>query len=67
MRALAVEDDPRIAADLQAALTAAGFCVEVTGDGEDAWFLGDTEDFDLWSSISGCLRLTGWRCLSGGV
>ncbi|RBI70906.1 DNA-binding response regulator [Roseovarius sp. TE539] len=47
MRALAVEDDPRIAADLSDALTPAGFLVEVTGDGEDAWFLGDTEDYDL--------------------
>ena len=36
MRALAVEDDPRIATDLEAALSAAGFRVELTGDGEDA-------------------------------
>ena len=47
MRALAVEDDPRIAADLAAALRSAGFRVEATGDGEEAWFLGDTEDYDL--------------------
>ena len=47
MRALAVEDDPAIAADLAAALGAAGFRVETCGDGEEAWFLGDTEDFDL--------------------
>lgn len=47
MRALAVEDDTRIATDLSDALTAAGFRVEGTGDGEDAWFLGDTEDYDL--------------------
>jgi DNA-binding response OmpR family regulator len=47
MRALAAEDDPRIASDLSDALTAAGFRVEVTGDGEDAWFLGDTEAYDL--------------------
>ncbi|MBP7241397.1 response regulator transcription factor [Amaricoccus sp.] len=47
MRALAVEDDPRIARDLVAALTAAGFRVETAGDGETAWFLGDTEDYDL--------------------
>ncbi|TCP44177.1 response regulator transcription factor [Rhodovulum marinum] len=47
MRALAVEDDPRIAADLAAALGAAGFRVETCADGEQAWFLGDTEEYDL--------------------
>ena len=47
MRALAVEDDPRIQRDLVAALSAAGFRVETAADGEDAWFLGDTEDYDL--------------------
>lgn len=47
MRALAVEDDPRILRDLSAALTGAGFRVETCRDGEEAWFLGDTEDYDL--------------------
>jgi len=47
MRVLAVEDDARIAADLVAALEGAGFRVETCGDGEEAWFLGDTEDYDL--------------------
>ncbi|RBI83789.1 DNA-binding response regulator [Rhodosalinus halophilus] len=47
MRALAVEDDARIAADLAAALERAGFRVETCGDGQEAWFLGDTEDYDL--------------------
>ncbi|MAQ37432.1 MULTISPECIES: response regulator transcription factor [Thioclava] len=47
MRVLAVEDDQRIAADLKAALEAAGFLVETCADGLDAWFLGDTEDYDL--------------------
>lgn len=47
MRVLAVEDDPRIASDLAAALTAAGFRVESAADGETAWFLGDTEEYDL--------------------
>ncbi len=67
MRALAVEDDPRIATDLQAALTAAGFLVQMTGDGEDAWFLGDTEDFDLvvldlgLPSLDGLAVLKRWR------
>lgn len=47
MRALIVEDDGRIARDLVGTLEAAGFRAEVAGDGEDAWFRGDTEDFDL--------------------
>jgi len=47
MRVLAVEDDPRIAADLKTALSAAGFHAESCADGEEAWFLGDTEDYDL--------------------
>ncbi|WP_295537311.1 response regulator transcription factor [uncultured Thioclava sp.] len=47
MRVLAVEDDPRIAADLKTALEAAGYRVETCADGLDAWFLGDTEDYDL--------------------
>lgn len=67
MRALAVEDDPRIAEDLHAALTAAGFRVEGTGDGEEAWFLGDTEDYDLvvldlgLPSLDGLAVLKRWR------
>ncbi|WP_397543781.1 response regulator [Roseovarius salis] len=47
MRALAVEDDPRIAADVAAALDGAGFRAETCADGEEAWFLGDTESYDL--------------------
>jgi DNA-binding response OmpR family regulator len=36
MRALAVEDDPRILRDLEAALGAAGFRVQTSADGETA-------------------------------
>lgn len=67
MRALAVEDDPRIASDLSDALTAAGFRVEVTGDGEDAWFLGDTEAYGLGvldlglPGLDGLAVLKRWR------
>ena len=45
MRLLLVEDDRRIAADVEAALKAAGYVVEVVRDGEEAWFRGDTEDY----------------------
>lgn len=46
MRCLIVEDDPDIQADLRRGLEAAGFAVDASGDGNDAWFLGDTEDYD---------------------
>lgn len=46
MRILLVEDDPRIVADARKALAAAGYIVETAADGEAAWFLGDTEDYD---------------------
>ncbi|MCC6467781.1 MAG: response regulator transcription factor [Alphaproteobacteria bacterium] len=45
MRVLVVEDDPRIAADVAAALRSAGYVPELVADGEDAWFRGDTEDY----------------------
>lgn len=47
MRLLIVEDDRRIAADMAAALSTAGYGIEICGNGEEAWFLGDTEDYDL--------------------
>ena len=67
MRALAVEDDPRIRRDLVAALSAAGFRVETAADGETAWFLGDTEDYDLvvldlgLPAMDGLAVLKRWR------
>ena len=43
MRVLLIEDDTRIREDVSAALEAAGYVVDGAGDGEDGWFLGDTE------------------------
>ncbi len=63
MRALVVEDDPRIARDLRAALEASGFAMHVTGDGEEAWFLGDTEDYDLIVLDLGLPRMDGLAVL----
>ena len=45
MRILLVEDDPRIRADVTAALEASHYLVDVERDGEAAWFKGDTEDY----------------------
>jgi DNA-binding response OmpR family regulator len=67
MRLLLVEDDRRIAADIVAALTTAGYSVETAGSGEMAWFLGDTEDYDLvildigLPELDGLTILKRWR------
>jgi DNA-binding response OmpR family regulator len=45
MRVLVVEDDPRIASDVSRTLESSGYVVETSANGEDAWFLGDTEDY----------------------
>ncbi len=47
MRILIVEDEPAIAASISAALGASGYQTRTAVDGEEAWFLGDTEAFDL--------------------
>ena len=47
MRVLIVEDEPRIGADIEAALAAGGYHCDIAVDGEDAWFRGDTESYDL--------------------
>ena len=47
MRILVVEDEPRIAADIKATLEGAGYVVDISRDGDEAWFRGDTEDYDL--------------------
>ncbi len=47
MKILLVEDEQGIAADVAAALRAAGYVVERLADGESAWFSGETGDFDL--------------------
>ncbi len=41
-----VEDEPRIAQDICGALKAAGMAVDLARDGEEAWFRGDTENYD---------------------
>ncbi|KAF1715047.1 DNA-binding response regulator [Pseudoxanthomonas sangjuensis] len=63
MRCLVVEDDPDIQADLKRALDAAGFSVGVAGDGQDAWYLGDVEDFDAVVLDLGLPKLDGLSVL----
>jgi DNA-binding response OmpR family regulator len=47
MRILLIEDDARIARKVKAVLEEAGYAVDSVGDGETAWFQGDTEEYDL--------------------
>ncbi|MBS0235334.1 MAG: response regulator transcription factor [Proteobacteria bacterium] len=67
MRILIVEDEPKIAQSLATALTAASYSVDTVSDGEEAWFRGDTENFDLvildlgLPKIDGLSVLKRWR------
>lgn len=45
MRILIVEDEALIAASIAKALDHNGFIPEISGDGDDAWFRGGTEDY----------------------
>jgi two-component system, OmpR family, response regulator len=47
MRILIVEDEPRIGENIADTLNSAGYTCNVSQDGEDAWFRGDTESYDL--------------------
>ena len=63
MRALVVEDEAEVAEDLTQALQAAGFVVDVAADGDDAWFKGDTEDYDVAILDLGLPRIDGLSVL----
>lgn len=63
MRALVVEDEADIADDVARALTGAGYAVTHARDGEEAWFLGDTESFDIVVLDLGLPRLDGLSVL----
>lgn len=72
MRILLVEDDPRIARKVQASLEGAGYAVDFAVDGEEAWFRGDTEDYDMAVLDLGLPKLDGlsvlkkWRAAGRG-
>jgi DNA-binding response OmpR family regulator len=67
MRIFVVEDEQRIAADITKTLQAAAYVVDRAADGEEAWFVGDTEDYDLvvldlgLPKIDGLSVLKRWR------
>jgi two-component system, OmpR family, response regulator len=67
MRVLIVEDETEIAQDIGRALVSAGFAVEYSSDGEDAWFKGSTENFSAiildigLPKMDGMTVLKNWR------
>jgi DNA-binding response OmpR family regulator len=63
LRALVVEDDSAVAADLASALGGSGFVVDIAADGQDAWFRGGTEDFDIAILDLGLPQLDGLSVL----
>jgi len=63
MRALIVEDDPDIGADLVRALEQSGFVSDVVEDGEEAWFRGDVEEYDIVVLDLGLPKLDGLSVL----
>jgi DNA-binding response OmpR family regulator len=63
MRILVVEDEKKLAADLAKALEGSGHVIEQASDGEQAWFLGDTEDYDLVILDLGLPKLDGLQVL----
>jgi two-component system OmpR family response regulator len=71
LRVLIVEDEARIAAQLAASLSAAGYAVDRAADGEQADFLATTESYDAIVLDLGLPRVDGlsllrrWR--EGGV
>lgn len=63
MRLLLVEDESGIADDICVALRGAGYVVSHAKDGEEGWFLGETERFDAIVLDLGLPRLDGLTVL----
>lgn len=67
MRLLVVEDDPDLSEQLADAMREAGYAVDMTGDGEEAEFLGETEPYDAvvldlgLPNLDGMTVLEHWR------
>lgn len=67
MRVLIVEDNQEVARQLKTALEQELFIVDVASDGEQGWFLGDTEPYDAvildlgLPKIDGLSLLQRWR------
>ncbi|WP_181699689.1 response regulator transcription factor [Chthonobacter albigriseus] len=63
MRILLVEDEAAIAREVAEALRSAGYVVDAVGDGEEAWFRAETEDYDGMVLDLGLPKLDGLSVL----
>src|ERR1051325_9923591 len=63
MRVLVVDDEPALAQHLTASLAAAGYAVDTAANGEDAEFMGQTENYDAIVLDLGLPRLDGMTVL----
>jgi two-component system OmpR family response regulator len=63
MRVLVAEDEAALAEQLEGALSAAGYAVDVVADGEQADFLGQTETYDAVILDLGLPRVDGLTVL----
>jgi two-component system OmpR family response regulator len=67
MRVLVVEDNQEVARQIKSALEQELFVVDVAHDGEEGWFMGDTESYDAvildlgLPKIDGLSLLQKWR------
>lgn len=67
MRVLVVEDDMRVAGQVTESLRDAGYVVEAADEGDEAQFLGETEDYDAvvldlgLPGLDGLTVLQRWR------
>ena len=59
MKVLIVEDEPRIASDIERMLKTNGMAADIACDGEDAWFKGGTETYDAAILDLGLPKLDG--------
>jgi two-component system OmpR family response regulator len=73
MRILLVEDEPTLNRQLDMALQHAGYSVDVSVNGRDAWALGDAEPFDAvvldlgLPQMDGLTVLKRWRAAGRGM
>jgi DNA-binding response OmpR family regulator len=63
MRVLVVEDEAAVADSIKDTLERSGFRVSLASNGEDAWFLGDTEEFAAVILDLGLPRMDGLSVL----
>ncbi len=67
MRVLVVEDEPNLLRQLKTALESAGYAIDTASDGEDAHYLGSTENYDAvildlgLPEVDGLTVLDRWR------